>query len=858
MISEGQLSRGIHITSDVPIVAYAHIYESANSGATMLMPVGVWGYEYYTLSSRQYYTSASSSAFHVVAQHDSTWVEITPSQPSRGGLVAGQTYLVKMNQGDTYQVLGAILSGSEGVDLTGSIVRSIPNNQGECYSIGVFAGSTRTGIGCGTSPGSNGDLIIQQIFPSQAWGTKYALATTTNATGPNANSNRVNKYRILVKDVATDVRRNGTLLPKTSLIANRFYEFESDKPDYVESNKPVLVAQFMASSGSTCGNPTGDGDPEMFYLSPLEQAVKRTYFYRNITQAINSNYITLVVPTEGLGTLQIDGVSYASYPASEIYSYPHSLPGYTVVTKKWLRVAGASSVECESPFTGIVYGVGSVESYGYNLGTLVKNLNASSAIQNQLNTSGNQVEYTCVDAPFFARALLDLHPDSIYWHFSDIPGLTPGADSISRFPVAIDTTVVDGVTFYSFQVNQVFRMSQPGTYAIPYDYWHSSIEGCDKKRTSTVYLQVLPKHLTDFTIGLSGGAMEACEGETATFTGNEISQNGLNLTAWNWTINNGTANPITASGRIQSNVPFNTAGTYNIILNSVTADGCVSDTTKQVIVKPKPTVAAVPSVDICPGETPTVSVTNPVAGTTYYWYTVATGGTPIDSGTSITLTNPAIGATYYAEAVSNACISAARAPTTIQQLTLLATPVVTVASVSNSSVSFSWVAIPGALNYELVATVNGVASAPVTVDANTLTYTVGNLTPATTVVLSVKAIAGRACQASANGSASGATFIDQLYIPNAFTPNGDGLNDRLYVYSYVVSSMQMAIFNQWGEKVFESTNMTCTNNASCPGTGWDGRYNGKDAPMGVYMYVARFTLQNGTKVERKGAINLVR
>jgi gliding motility-associated-like protein len=168
------------------------------------------------------------------------------------------------------------------------------------------------------------------------------------------------------------------------------------------------------------------------------------------------------------------------------------------------------------------------------------------------------------------------------------------------------------------------------------------------------------------------------------------------------------------------------------------------------------------------------------------------------------------------------------------------------------------VAIPGALNYELVATVNGVASAPVTVDANTLTYTVGNLTPATTVVLSVKAVAGRACQASANGSASGATFIDQLYIPNAFTPNGDGLNDRLYVYSYVVSSMQMAIFNQWGEKVFESTNMTCTNNASCPGTGWDGRYNGKDAPMGVYMYVARFTLQNGTKVERKGAINLVR
>ena len=68
----------------------------------------------------------------------------------------------------------------------------------------------------------------------------------------------------------------------------------------------------------------------------------------------------------------------------------------------------------------------------------------------------------------------------------------------------------------------------------------------------------------------------------------------------------------------------------------------------------------------------------------------------------------------------------------------------------------------------------------------------------------------------------------------------------------------MAIFNQWGEKVFESGNMLCTNNANCPGTGWDGNFNGKPLPMGVYMYVGKFTLNSGAVIERKGSINLVR
>jgi hypothetical protein len=57
------------------------------------------------------------------------------------------------------------------------------------------------------------------------------------------------------------------------------------------------------------------------------------------------------------------------------------------------------------------------------------------------------------------------------------------------------------------------------------------------------------------------------------------------------------------------------------------------------------------------------------------------------------------------------------------------------------------------------------------------------------------------------------------------------------------------IFNQWGEKVFETTN---------PQTGWDGTWKGKPQPVGVYVYVARLLFTGGVSVNQKGTINLVR
>src|SRR5690606_30468423 len=92
--------KGIHITSNVPITAYAHIYGSTSSGATMLIPTTAWGYEYVSLNSNQSYASNCYSWTYVVASRDNTVIEITPSVKTRGqnrtGLQPGVTSTVTL------------------------------------------------------------------------------------------------------------------------------------------------------------------------------------------------------------------------------------------------------------------------------------------------------------------------------------------------------------------------------------------------------------------------------------------------------------------------------------------------------------------------------------------------------------------------------------------------------------------------------------------------------------------------------------------------------------------------------------------------------------------------------------------
>lgn len=87
------------------------------------------------------------------------------------------------------------------------------------------------------------------------------------------------------------------------------------------------------------------------------------------------------------------------------------------------------------------------------------------------------------------------------------------------------------------------------------------------------------------------------------------------------------------------------------------------------------------------------------------------------------------------------------------------------------------------------------------------------------------------------------------FIPNIFSPNGDGRNDILYAYIKGIKKMTFNIYNRWGEKVFTATD---------PLVGWDGTYKNKLAPEGVYVYDIQVVYWDNIQVKDKGSITLVR
>ncbi len=90
-------------------------------------------------------------------------------------------------------------------------------------------------------------------------------------------------------------------------------------------------------------------------------------------------------------------------------------------------------------------------------------------------------------------------------------------------------------------------------------------------------------------------------------------------------------------------------------------------------------------------------------------------------------------------------------------------------------------------------------------------------------------------------------------IPNAFTPNGDGMNDYFFPRDLLargLTTFRMEIYNRWGQMIFVTDNTE--------GRGWDGKFNDKPQPEGVFVYIIDATFKDGQKEHHVGNITLLR
>ena len=559
-----QTGAAIHVTSDRPVAVYAHIIKSQRSGATLVLPVNVWGKEYVAPSYQNTGNTASYGEINVMAAEANTVVEITPSKASRNGLhPAGTPFTITLaNPGDVYQLQFAVSQ-----DISGTKVRSVASGTSGCKPIGVFSATTWTGLGCPTASG--GDNLYQQLFPISAWGKNFLTAPFY--------SRNVDIIRVFVNDPTTVVTKTeaGISTVLTNLQANSFYEYQTGQPTRITADKPVSVVQYITSQSCYPTTPRPPADPEMVVLNPTEQTINNiTVFsaHQNYVptgqSVVNTCYLNIIIKTSAAGSFKINNNpptgSFVQIPGTG-YSYlQENVTGITLVNP-------VQTLKADSAFSAIAYGFGDVESYGYNAGTNVKDLFQHIIIKNEFAT----VDYptTCKNTPFVFAITLPYLAQSLAWDFHGA-----FANVTSNAPVPDSSYIIDNRTVYVYKLPTIYNFSTIGTYPVTVTALNPTSDGCSGTNQIDYDVEVVDKPNVSFYYTHTG-----CISDTARFHDTTNAQ-GRPIIRWNWQFGDNT----TATGKDTVHL-YQASGVFPVKLSIVTDVGCLSDTTIPITINAAPT-----------------------------------------------------------------------------------------------------------------------------------------------------------------------------------------------------------------------------------------------------------------------------
>lgn len=284
---------------------------------------------------------------------------------------------------------------------------------------------------------------------------------------------------------------------------------------------------------------------------------------------------------------------------------------------------------------------------------------------------------------------------------------------------------------------------------------------------------------------------------------------------YNWSSNSGT---LTGTNQLQLN-NITTAQTGIYTLNAITKGGCSSTATKNISIQSNQLVRSLPNDTIlCNRQSIIINAAIPPA-VTFLW----------NDGSQSSQRSFNTAGIYSLLSSDGVC---KRSDTF--EISTLNTPIVTLRA--DTVICFSDSII-----------VNGV-----TPGAETYLWSNGSSNPVITVTNT-----GNYVLTATNfcGSTSSGVFIeseecsDEVFVPNAFTPNNDGLNDLLTARAYFkLQEFELSIYNRWGQRIFSTKKIN---------EGWDGLQNNQKAAPGIYTWLVKYK-RNDKQFTRKGTTLLIR
>jgi len=328
----------------------------------------------------------------------------------------------------------------------------------------------------------------------------------------------------------------------------------------------------------------------------------------------------------------------------------------------------------------------------------------------------------------------------------------------------------------------------------------------------------------------AGADVVLCEGGTATLGGNPAATPGAGVL---WTAENSTALSWLSSAMVsnpQVNVPIGTIDTVFYVLTAADATCSKSDTVRVFsVMSPSVQIDTSNGTQFCANASLTISVGG--SFTTYLWSNGATTS-------SITVSQPGNYSVTVTD-VSGCTVSTA-------SVNMVAIPVPSIQVFPDTLVNYGdSVMLYTNINLN-AANIDSFQWFP-TDDVPCAGCTQPLIYPTEAAQFFGVQIYSNGCVAS-DSALIRVILPNNFFIPNAFTPNADGVNDFFYVLSQTgVKVFTFQVFDRWGEKVHDG---------AYP---WDGKFKDKDVPMGVYVYFVRLGLfGEAESITRKGSVTLIR
>ena len=777
------LNYGLLIQSNVPVAAYYEVNAFNNPDIFALKGSNAKGTDFYTpfqtFFNNGAYTPIAVSGFDIVATENNTTVTITPAADLLGH-PAGVPFNITLNRGQTYSCIAAGISAA--AHPTGSRVTS---DKQICITIKDDS----------MQNGSCRDAMGDQLIPTTVIGTEYIVMRGFLGSDEHA-------FVLAVTD-GTEVNVNGNPVAVLNtgesfdISINQFQQFT-----YIQTSNPAYVLH-IAGFGCEMGGAV---------LPSIQCTGSSTvYFTRSTSELFGLN---IMVRNGSQNNFVLNG-NAGTIPGSLFSVVPGTNNAWVAaqVSLSEIDVAvGVTSVLSNTASSNELFHLGIINGgassgcrYGYFSDFAATNLGGNRTICSndsvELDAGPNKDSYLWSTGA--TTQTITITDPGIYW----VNTLKDGCAASDTVSVVNDTSSIDlgpdvsicggspvtisaGNEFINYAwtgggTDSTLTVSQAGTYIVQ----ATTLNGCIFRDTVVVDAQPVPAapqlNVPEFI----------CEGDDL-----ELIPSGINGAVF-WT------GPQGFSSNNESiaftNIADTSSGNYQVFQ---VVNNCPSETVSfNLNVEELPQPEIIGDTLICEGELSALFVENGPYDS-ILWSTNATTEAIVDLPAGIywvNVTNGNCAASDTLEVIADEPV--ANFVVLPDTIVFLGTPFVFTDSstqVSTPIISYFWDFDNGAF-----ATDSSVTYLYPDTGEYAVVYTVINANECIDTVI------------------SNVYVIKDIIVPNAFSPNGDGINDFLvFKYLEVYPNSYLAVFNRWGNKLFESDNYQ---------NDWDGA----EHPSGTYFYV---------------------